>query len=59
VTLVVKFPGIRCTDASGIPRRSSSSGQQDPVVDGRMVLEKKEGRNIVRGMRQNMVKKKG
>jgi hypothetical protein len=33
--------------------------QQDLVVGGRRVLEKKEGQNIVRGMRQNMVKKKG
>jgi hypothetical protein len=33
--------------------------QQDLVVDGRRVLEKKEGRNIVRGMHQNMVMKKG
>jgi hypothetical protein len=43
----------------GISRRSSCPWQQDPVEDGRRALEKKEGRNLVRRMRQNMVKKMG
>jgi hypothetical protein len=50
-TSVAKFPETRCTDASGIPRRSPSGGWQDPDVDRREVLEKKEGANNVRGVR--------
>jgi hypothetical protein len=31
VTLVASFAGARCTGAPGIPRRSFSCGQRDPV----------------------------
>jgi hypothetical protein len=57
--LVARPASLRCTGVHGISRRSSCPRQRDPVEDGRRALEKKKGRNLVRGMRQNMVKKIG
>jgi hypothetical protein len=57
--LVARPSSSRCTGVLEISRRSSYPWQQDPVEDERRALEKKEGRTLVRGMRQNMVKKMG
>jgi hypothetical protein len=57
--LVARSASSRGTGVLGISHRSSCPRQRDPVEGGRRSLEKKEGRNLVRGMRQNMVKKMG
>jgi hypothetical protein len=57
--LVARPASSRCTGVLGISHRSSCPRQQDPVEGGHRALEKKEGRNLVRGMRPKMVKKMG
>jgi hypothetical protein len=55
--LVAKFECSRKSGSAGIPRRSYVWRLRDPVEDVPVVLVKEEGRKLVRGLRQNTVKK--
>jgi hypothetical protein len=55
--LVAKFECSRKSGSAGIPCRSYVWRLRDPVEDAPVVLVNEEGRKLVRGLRQNTVKK--